>query len=68
MGSNEPIETNLQAWVGRLQSGAVRTYLGPVVAKEVLQSLKTYRPAAPPTTIETELNRDLFPRDEFVSP
>jgi hypothetical protein len=64
LGSNEPFPMDLEAWRARLEESSA--YLGPDRARDVRQRLEHCRPAfreeAP------DLNRDLFPRDEFASP
>jgi hypothetical protein len=70
IGSNEPIAVDKDAWEARLYSPAVLSYLGRHSAddaRRLLQALKPVnvkqRPRRP-----RELNLDLFPRDEFLSP
>jgi hypothetical protein len=68
VGSNQPIEGGLDAWLARLDTDQVRAYLGPSIAGEVRASLTTFRRAAVAEEVDVELNRDLFPRDELRVP
>lgn len=67
IGSVTPVEVDRLAWRARLD-GAVRTYLGPQNAAEVEARLERIRPAFHEGRARVEPNRDLWPRDEFVSP
>jgi hypothetical protein len=68
LGSNEPIQVDIDAWNERLESEAVRRYLGERrigIVSGLLQSLQLHnkrggRPRG------RDQNRDLFPRDEFI--
>jgi spermidine synthase len=67
MGSNEPLRANTEVWLERLH--AARRYFGAPRADEVAAALRQVdlMPAAQETADE-EINHDLFPRDEFLSP
>lgn len=65
--SNEPIGVDPSVWKSRLEQA--HEYLGDKVAKAVnssLSSLKVLNDGKP--TNGEQLNRDLFPRDEFGTP
>ncbi len=67
LGSNEPLTLDVGAWLERLESPAVRSYLGSAeTAAEIRQRLeKAYLRVDPP---RAEFNHDLFPKDEFLTP
>jgi hypothetical protein len=67
LGSNEPLAVDAKAWLGRLESPAVRAYLGSAeTAADLRHRLeKAYLREDPP---RAEFNRDLFPKDEFLTP
>jgi hypothetical protein len=66
VGSNEAVEIDVPAWLGRLN--VVSAYLGPSISTDVAASLGTARAIGREEAASTELNTDLFPRDEFLSP
>ncbi|HUG52533.1 MAG TPA: fused MFS/spermidine synthase [Vicinamibacteria bacterium] len=70
LGSNEPIEIDREAWAERLQSVAVRAYLGDEAVASTQWMLDRLRPLhrTGRHMPERQRNRDLFPRDEFVTP
>jgi hypothetical protein len=68
IGSVEPVPDDPAAWSARLRSPAVWSYFGTEIAEGVLERLRTCRPAAFPAADESDVNRDLFPRDEFATP
>lgn len=65
LGSNRPIPLRRRRWRERLRSERVASYLGPYTLAEVEYCLDTVRPSVAPDFAEPNLNRDLFPRDEF---
>ncbi len=67
IGSEREIAIDPETWIGRL-SGAPSLYLGQRISQEVEASLRTARLARPSETIDVDLNRDLFPRDELRLP
>jgi predicted membrane-bound spermidine synthase len=68
VGSNELIPIERRAWRDRTLSPEVVDYLGSLsLAQRVLEGLRTVRKAEKPSTTE-DVNRDLFPRDEFRTP
>jgi predicted membrane-bound spermidine synthase len=63
VGSNEPITIDLDTWRARAGSPEVTSYLGGNNARKLADALATARIAEPVPA--DDLNRDLFPRDEF---
>jgi spermidine synthase len=64
VGSPTPIPFEPEAWRARVLAPDVQAYLGETRAHEVLRDyLLSARPAGEPET--TQVNRDLYPRDEF---
>ena len=70
IGSNEPIPVDPAAWKARLLAPAVETYLGRRNADDAWKLLEQLRPLNVKNRPrrQRELNLDLFPRDEFLSP
>lgn len=66
IGANEPMPIDLGAWRERARSRAVRDYLGRSRVVQVAAELDQLRLAAHGGG--RPLNRDLFPRDEFLVP
>jgi len=66
VGSNEPIEIDVPAWLDRLRS--VTAYLGPAISADVSASLESARSVERKEPALAEINSDLFPRDEFLVP
>ena len=66
VGSAEPIPGERATWLARLD--AVTGYLGAQRARDVARTLRGCRPAFREGRLQVEVNRDLFPRDEFASP
>jgi predicted membrane-bound spermidine synthase len=67
VGSNDPLPVDVAAWVGRARSEPVAAYLGENNVRKLVACLETARPAEGPPAGEVDVNRDLFPRDEFKS-
>ncbi len=67
VGSNEPIAVEPSLWRARLVEPAVFRYLGPELFHKIWAGLRRAA-AAGPADPRVELNRDLYPRDEFQSP
>jgi spermidine synthase len=70
IGSNQPIVVDKEAWKAQLYSPAVLSYLGRHSADDAMRLLQEMRPVnvkQRPRRLR-ELNLDLFPRDEFLSP
>ncbi len=65
--SNEPIAIDLDLWDARLRSARSVDYLGIARINEIAPFMLKAREAARPHP-DTEINRDLDPRDEFVRP
>jgi SAM-dependent methyltransferase len=71
VGSNELIPIERRAWRERVLSPYVVDYLGsPALARRILDALRTVRKAPDATagSDPSDVNRDLFPRDEFRTP
>jgi len=67
LGSNEPFAQGVGEWLERLESPAVRAYLGSAqTAADLRHRLeKAYLRVDAP---RAEFNHDLFPKDEFLTP
>jgi hypothetical protein len=65
VGSRSPIPVDPETWVARLNSREVQRYLAHVAAA-LEPVLRAPEPVVPGEPLEEMLNRDLFPRDEFV--
>jgi SAM-dependent methyltransferase len=68
IGSRDPIPMDVEAWLARLGTREVREYLGPVHHEDVYKRLRKIKPLERASRKEFALNRDLFPRDEFLNP
>jgi spermidine synthase len=69
VGSNEPVAADPAAWEARLRSPEVTAYLGRERAEDVLRLLVRMEPVQDARGfLDEEMNRDLFPRDEFLTP
>lgn len=68
VGSINPIEMDRRAWQGRLSAPSVRDYLGPRLTDEIEECIASVKPTFHRDSPESEINRDLFPRDEFLRP
>jgi hypothetical protein len=67
VGSNEPLRLDLPAWRRRLEAPEVAAYLGgSEVVDDIRQRLDHAQLRTDPP--RPELNHDLFPKDEFLSP
>ncbi len=69
-GSNQPIAVDLDAWRARAMSPEVRGYLGDDGAKGTMGLLEQVRPmnVSKSRHPRRQMNWDLFPRDEFITP
>jgi hypothetical protein len=69
LGSNEPLPVDLDAWRARLADPAVSAYLGAEGTRSVSWLLQRLRPLHRTGRRHSarDLNRDLFPRDEFLA-
>jgi spermidine synthase len=66
VGSNQPIALDVAAWQARAESPEVAAYLGANNVRKLVEALGTAQVLGPPAPPDPEdLNRDLFPRDEF---
>jgi hypothetical protein len=70
IGSNDPIVVDHEAWRARLDSAPVVGYLGRSNADETRGLLDELRPlnVKQRARRQRDLNLDLFPRDEFLTP
>ena len=62
VGSRYPIQIDRVAWEKRLAQS--EAYLGELRVQTVREKLRNLKPAEGP--IEADVNRDMFPRDEFA--
>jgi hypothetical protein len=62
IGSNEPIELDLESWEARLRESS--PYLTEAIVEDCLSSLPQARTSAP-VNPNSFTNTDLFPFDEF---
>ena len=69
LGRNQPLPVDQEAWRARLQDAAVRAYLGEEGAEAVAGLHELRRPLHRTGRRHSarDLNRDLFPRDEFLA-
>ena len=68
IGSIHPIAVEPAVWHARLSVEAVRGYLGSELTDELEECFLTVKPTLAREIAKTEVNTDLFPRDEFLSP
>jgi spermidine synthase len=70
IGSNDPLPLERNVWLRRLETEAVSSYLGPQAKNAVGRLLEDLRPVnlRRRQRGERALDRDLFPRDEFLTP
>ena len=68
VGSNHPIQVDPPSWRARALTPFTRAYLGETVVQEVIRTLGLVNENLERSMAEEKLNRDLFPRDEFLSP
>lgn len=68
VASMEPLELSRDEWMERLSEPGLRAYLGEAAWADVNGSLAGARPSVPGPESPVRGNRDLFPRDEFVTP
>ncbi len=67
IGSREPMTADAAAWRARATAPEVVGYLGSATVEGLLGAL-TRLVELPPPPPEAALDRDLFPRDEFLTP
>jgi predicted membrane-bound spermidine synthase len=65
IGSNDPLPLDVAAWVSRARSAPVAGYLGDNNVRKLVACLESAQPATAGPAAEGDVNRDLFPRDEF---
>jgi hypothetical protein len=70
IGSNQPLEVDIDTWLARLRTPEVRAYLGEEGTASTDWMLARLQALHRSGRLQTEpmRNRDLFPRDEFNSP
>lgn len=68
IGSNDPIPEDLPSWRARALDPHVVRYLGATNSAEVLTATEKLRPFSDSEIAGIAPNRDLFPRDELVTP
>jgi hypothetical protein len=68
VGANDPLPIEPEAWVARLRSLEVSTYLGESAVEAVEERLRDALPGRSNPKTRLGLNYDLFPRDEFSTP
>ena len=68
VGSNDPIPIEAETWAERATSRAVVSYLGEELAQEVRKRVLKCQPLVRTGRRAVDLNHDLFPRDEFLTP
>jgi len=69
VGSLTPIAVDEAAWLARLESDGVRSYLGSRVADDVSTVLREFSGVRSRRHMKAaRLNLDLYPRDEFLVP
>jgi len=68
VGSNDPIPIEVEVWAARATSPGVASYLGADLSLEVLKRVQKCKPLVRTGRRAVDLNHDLFPRDEFLSP
>lgn len=68
VGSNDPIPIDVETWAARATSPGVASYLGAELSQEVLKRVQKCKPLVRTGRRAVDLNHDLFPRDEFLSP
>jgi spermidine synthase len=66
IGSNQPIRIDTDAWRARLASPAVEARLGPTRTEDLLRALVRIALLEAPASVAPD--RDLYPRDEFLTP
>ena len=68
VGSNDPIPVDVETWAARATSPAIVSYLGEELSQEVLKRVQKCKPLVRTGRRAVDLNHDLFPRDEFLTP
>ncbi|PYQ03094.1 MAG: hypothetical protein DMF83_22060 [Acidobacteria bacterium] len=68
VGSNDPIPVEVEAWSARATSPAVVSYLGEELSQDVLKRVQKCKPLVRTGRRAVDVNHDLFPRDEFLTP
>jgi len=68
VGSNDPIPVEVETWAARATSPAVVSYLGAELSQDLLKRVQKCKPLVRTGRRAVDVNHDLFPRDEFLSP
>ena len=68
VGSNDPIPVEVETWAARATSPAVVSYLGEELSQDLLKRVQKCKPLVRTGRRAVDVNHDLFPRDEFLSP
>jgi SAM-dependent methyltransferase len=68
MGSNDPIPVEIETWAARASSPAVVSYLGEELSQDLLKRVQRCKPLVRTGQRAVDVNHDLFPRDEFLTP
>lgn len=67
IGSRDPIPLDAEAWQARATDPAIAAYFGSRLAGDLARAVARLRPLEP-LDPPADANRDLFPRDEFLTP
>jgi spermidine synthase len=65
LGANDPLALDVGSWVARSRAPGVVGYLGENNVRKLVACLESARSRGADAAAEADLNRDLFPRDEF---
>jgi SAM-dependent methyltransferase len=68
VGSNDPIPVEVETWAARATSPAVVSYLGAELSQDLLKRVQKCKPLVRTGRRAVDVNHDLFPRDEFLTP
>jgi hypothetical protein len=68
MGSSDPIPVEIETWAARASSPAVVSYLGEELSQDLLKRVQRCKPLVRTGQRAVDVNHDLFPRDEFLTP
>jgi predicted membrane-bound spermidine synthase len=68
IGSNEPLSVEIALWQSRIRSPEIAGYLGEGVVLGLMGFVQSARTGDRSRVQGIAINRDLFPRDEFLSP
>ncbi len=68
LATNEPLRVDQQAWLERLDSAPVLGYLGAAARNRIANRIRKLQPLTVKGMWDVKPNRDLFPRNEFLTP